>query len=91
MKFYNFFESKDVEINTKYFALYLTTMFASDNKNDDRKTASINQLIEATGLSKGQIYRAQSNLKKIGVLMMHGIHCQETGKKLSDIYYFKWD
>ncbi len=85
MKYLDFFSDKEIEINTKYFAIWLVTMF-----KDNKVRITTDELSHATGLSKGQIYRAQSNLKKLNILSIQDIYNQDSGKKESQVYSFIW-
>lgn len=85
MKYFDFFSDTEIEINTKYFAMWLVTMF-----KEDKVAISVDELSDATGLSKGQIYRAQSKLKKLNILSIQDIYNQGTGKKESQVYSFIW-
>jgi hypothetical protein len=75
----------NIEISTKYlFYFFYDQQPCGDPefeiKNDD--------LSKMTGMSKAKIYRARSQLIKLGLISHRKTYCPITGKKISDFYSF---
>lgn len=87
MNIWELLRKSDTETNTKLVLLY--TLMSSREKMDLNFSAE--QLCKTLGLGKGQLSRAQSQLKKLGVVSIIPIYCQSTGKKVCDTYKFSSD
>lgn len=89
MTVWEILREKNTESNTKNILLYL--MLLSDNANKQGRNElnlSVESLCDVLGLGKGQVYRAQSQLKRAGLLSIKPTYCTDTGKKLFETYEF---
>lgn len=76
--------NEETEQNTKILLLYVM-LCSTEHKEIN---LDVEHLQMALGLSKGQIYRAQGQLKKNGIIKIKSRYCVDTGKKLHDTYEF---
>lgn len=77
------------EANTKNVLLYIMLMSDEASKSDCRAlNLSVESICDVLGMGKGQVYRAQSQLKKYGLLKITPTYSKATGKKEFDTYEF---
>ena len=77
---------QSAESNTKCVLMYI--MLLKDGSKENLFNISVESMCDALGLGKGQVYRAQSQLKKYGLLKITPTYSKVTGKKEFDTYEF---
>lgn len=81
------FNNTGIEVATKYLYLFLSHTIPVQNHGLEIELNN-EELSEKTALSLGQLYRARSQLVKLGLLIHKKKFCESTGKKIKDIYVF---
>ncbi len=76
--------NSEIEIATKYF--YICLLMELDSAGSNCVPLCSDGLSFNCGLSKPRIYRARSQLIKLGVLRLTRKFCSDTGKRSDDIY-----
>jgi hypothetical protein len=92
MNAWEFVSNPKNEANAKLLFLYCAhTVSQPEFENDKTFATDADDLSSELGLSKAQIWRAQSILKKAGVLKITPSYCKDTGKKEFDTYEIVFD
>jgi hypothetical protein len=73
-----------IETTTKYF--YVCLLMELECAGYNCSSLCADGLSFNCGISKAKIYRARSQLIKLGVLRLTKKFCSDTGKRLEDIY-----
>lgn len=76
----------ETESNSKLVLLYLIHLVKDKETFPDGLTIGVEDISSELGLSKQQVWRSQSRLKKAGVLNIKPTYSRETGKKEYDTY-----
>lgn len=88
---WNFFFSIETESNTKLVLVYLIYLHHDKENFPDGLIIAVDDISRDLGLSKQQVWRAQSRLKKAGVLIIKPTYSRDTGKKEYDTYEIIFD
>ena len=85
---WNILKDENIEIASKYLYVVLCELMGTDE--DGRQVQGIefsnDELAKVMGVSKPRIYRARANLIKLDAIRHYKKFCQDTGKKIGDVY-----
>lgn len=92
MTVWEFIANPKSEANAKLLLLYCAHMVAHPEfENDKSFDADADALGRELGISKAQVWRAQSVLKRAGVLKIKTTYSRDTGKKENEVYEIIFD
>lgn len=91
MSAWNYIATIETESNSKLVLMYLIHLVKDKKTFPDGLTIGVEDISRELGLSKQQVWRAQSRLKKAGVLNIVPTYSRETGKKEYDTYEIIFD
>lgn len=83
---WNYISKIETESNSKLVLMYLIHLVTDKDVFPDGLTIGVDDISSELGLTKQQVWRAQSRLKKAGVLNIIPTYSRETGKKEYDTY-----
>ncbi len=78
-------EDADLEIKAKYFYIFLFMLF-QNNKETIKIYGTAEEMSKNMGLTLAMFYGARKICIKRGIIKLSKLFCQETGKKISDVY-----
>lgn len=88
---WNFISKVESESNSKLVLIYLIHLNSDKENFLNGLDIGVDDITRDLGLSKAQVWRAQSVLKKAGVLKIKPTYSRETGKKEAEVYEIIFD